>query len=87
MAVFMTVFQTWRHLYGSKPRPQRSPLSHGSLSTTDILYNPIGYSLKEETGRIDYDEMEELALEAQTKLLVAGASAYAREWDYERMHE
>lgn len=63
-------------------------LSHGSLvNTSGILYNPIGYNLKKETGRVDYDEMEQLALEHNPKLIIGGGSAYSREWDYRRMRE
>lgn len=63
-------------------------LSHGSkVNTSGILYNPIGYNLNKETGRIDYDEMEELALVHKPKLIVGGGSAYSREWDYKRMRE
>ncbi len=61
-------------------------LSHGSLvNTSGILYKPVGYNLNEETGRVDYDEMEKLALEHKPKLIIGGGSAYSREWDYERM--
>ena len=63
-------------------------LSHGSkVNTSGILYNPIGHNLKKETGRVDYDEMEQLALEHKPKLIVGGGSAYSREWDYARMRE
>lgn len=61
-------------------------LSHGSLvNTSGILYKPVGYNLDKETGRVDYDEMEKLALEHKPKLIIGGGSAYSREWDYERM--
>ena len=61
-------------------------LSHGSLvNTSGILYHPVGYNLNRETGRVDYDEMEQLALEHKPKLIVGGGSAYSREWDYARM--
>lgn len=61
-------------------------LSHGShVNTSGILYNPIGYNLNKETGRVDYDEMEQLALEHKPKLIIGGGSAYSREWDYARM--
>lgn len=61
-------------------------LSHGSkVNTSGILYNPIGYNIKKETGRVDYDEMEQLALQHRPKLIVGGGSAYSREWDYKRM--
>ncbi|MBR6979925.1 MAG: serine hydroxymethyltransferase [Prevotella sp.] len=63
-------------------------LSHGSLvNTSGILYKPVGYNLSKETGRVDYDEMERLALEHQPKLIIGGGSAYSREWDYKRMRE
>ncbi len=61
-------------------------LSHGSkVNTSGILYNPVGYNLNRETGRVDYDEMEQLALQHKPKLIVGGGSAYSREWDYARM--
>ena len=63
-------------------------LSHGSLvNTSGIIYMPVGYNLKKETGRVDYDEMEQLALEHKPKLIIGGGSAYSREWDYARMRE
>ena len=63
-------------------------LSHGSLvNTSGIIYKPVGYNLKKETGRVDYDEMEQLALEHKPKLIIGGGSAYSREWDYARMRE
>ena len=63
-------------------------LSHGSaVNTSGILYNPIGYNIKKEIGRVDYDEMEQLALQHKPKLIIGGGSAYSREWDYARMRE
>lgn len=63
-------------------------LSHGShVNTSGILYNPIGYNINKETGRVDYDEMEKLALEHKPKLIIGGGSAYSREWDYARMRK
>ena len=63
-------------------------LSHGSLvNTSGIIYKPVGYNLKKETGRVDYDEMEQLALEHKPKLIIGGGSAYSREWDYARMRQ
>ena len=63
-------------------------LSHGSLvNTSGIIYRPVGYNLNKETGRVDYDEMEKLALEHKPKLIIGGGSAYSREWDYKRMRE
>ncbi len=61
-------------------------LSHGSkVNTSGILYKPVGYNLNKETGRVDYDEMEQLALQYRPKLIIGGGSAYSREWDYARM--
>lgn len=63
-------------------------LSHGSfVNSSGILYNPIAYKVKEETGLVDYDEMEVLALKEKPKMIIAGASAYSRDWDYERMRK
>lgn len=63
-------------------------LSHGSLvNTSGILYQPVGYNLNRETGRVDYDEMEALAKQHKPKLIIGGGSAYSREWDYARMRK
>ncbi len=63
-------------------------LSHGSLvNSSGILYNPIAYKVKEESGLVDYDQMESLAIEHKPKLIIGGASAYSRDWDYKRMRE
>lgn len=67
---------------------QGGHLSHGSrVNTSGILYDPVGYNLDRETGRVDYDEMERLAQEHRPKLIVGGGSAYCREWDYARMRQ
>ena len=61
-------------------------LTHGSpVNASGLLYHPVAYGLNPETGRVDYDEMERKALECKPKLIIGGASAYSREWDYERM--
>ena len=63
-------------------------LSHGShVNLSGILYNPIPYHVRKDTGTVDYDEMEKIALESKPKLILAGASAYSRDWDYERMRD
>ena len=63
-------------------------LSHGSpVNSSGILYNPIGYNLSKETGTVDYDEMEQLARQHKPKLIIAGGSAYCREWDYARFRK
>ncbi len=67
---------------------QGGHLSHGSqVNTSGLLYHPIGYNVNRETGRVDYDEMERLAKENKPKLIIGGASAYSREWDYPRMRK
>ncbi|MDR2475810.1 MAG: serine hydroxymethyltransferase, partial [Bacteroidales bacterium] len=61
-------------------------LSHGSpVNSSGILYRPLEYSVKENTGYVDYDMLEEVALRERPKLIVGGASAYSRDWDYARM--
>ena len=61
-------------------------LSHGSpVNTSGLIYHPVPYFLNKETGRVDYDEMEKIALAEKPKLIIGGGSAYSREWDYERM--
>jgi len=63
-------------------------LSHGSpVNLSGINYNPVAYHVDKETGRVDYDEMEQLAKEHNPKMIVAGASAYSRDWDFERMRK
>lgn len=63
-------------------------LSHGSpVNSSGLIYKPIDYSVKESDGRVDYDEMERKAIEHKPKLIIGGASAYSREWDYKRMRE
>lgn len=63
-------------------------LSHGSaVNTSGILYHPCEYDLNKETGRVDYDQMEEVALRERPKLIIGGGSAYSREWDYARMRK
>ena len=65
---------------------QGGHLTHGSpVNASGILYHAVAYGLNEETGMVDYDEMERKALECKPKLIIGGASAYSREWDYERM--
>ena len=63
-------------------------LTHGSpVNMSGILYHAVSYGLNEQTGLIDYDRMEETAIETRPKLIIGGASAYSREWDYARMRE
>jgi len=61
-------------------------LTHGSpVNMSGKMYNAIGYQLNKETGLVDYDDMERKAREYKPKLIIGGASAYSREWDWERM--
>ena len=63
-------------------------LSHGStVNSSGILYTPCEYNVDQETGLVDYDQMEEVALKERPKLIIGGGSAYSREWDYKRMRE
>jgi len=63
-------------------------LTHGSpVNSSGILYRATEYNVKEDTGLVDYDQMEEVAMREKPKLIVGGASAYSRDWDYRRMRE
>jgi len=63
-------------------------LSHGSpVNSSGILYHPVAYGVEEATGTINYDKMEEIAMREHPKLIIAGASAYSRDWDFKRMRE
>ena len=63
-------------------------LSHGSaVNSSGLLYHAIDYNVSEETGRVDYGQMEQRSLEHKPKLIIAGGSAYSREWDYKRIRE
>jgi glycine hydroxymethyltransferase len=63
-------------------------LSHGSpVNHSGVNYNAIHYHVKEDTGLVDYDEMEQLAIVHKPKLIIAGASAYSRDWDFKRMRQ
>ena len=87
MAVFMTILKPGDTFLGLN-LAHGGHLSHGSpVNSSGILYRPVAYNVREETGLVDYDMMEELALREKPKLIVGGASAYSREWDYERMRK
>ena len=63
-------------------------LTHGSpVNMSGILYHAVSYGLDEVTGLVDYNSMEKLALEYRPKLIIGGASAYSREWNWARMRE
>lgn len=87
MAVFLTCLEPGDTFMGLD-LSHGGHLSHGSpVNSSGILYNPIAYGVDEETGLINYDKMEALALEHKPKLIIAGASAFSRDWDYERMRD
>ena len=63
-------------------------LTHGSpVNFSGKLYKPFFYGVNKETGRIDYDIMEETALRERPKMIICGASAYSRDWDYARIRK
>lgn len=63
-------------------------LSHGSpVNSSGILYRPVAYTLNPDTEQVDYDKLEETALRENPRLIIAGASAYSRDWDYARMRK
>jgi len=87
MAVLMTILKPGDTFMGLN-LSHGGHLSHGSpVNSSGILYNPIAYSVEEDTGTIDYDKMEATALAEKPKLIIAGASAYSRDWDYKRMRK
>ncbi|MCK9207226.1 MAG: serine hydroxymethyltransferase [Salinivirgaceae bacterium] len=87
MAVFMTVLQPGDTFLGLD-LSHGGHLSHGSpVNSSGILYRAVSYGVKEDTGMVDYDMMEDVATVEKPKLIVGGASAYSREWDYKRMRQ
>ncbi len=87
MAVFLAVLNPGDTFLGLD-LSHGGHLSHGSpVNSSGILYHAISYGLDENTGRIDYDKMEETALREKPKMIIGGASAYSRDWDYERMRK
>jgi glycine hydroxymethyltransferase len=87
MAVFLTILKAGDKFMGLN-LAHGGHLSHGSpVNSSGIFYKPVAYSVREADGLIDYDEMEKIALIEKPKLIVGGASAYSREWDYERMRK
>ena len=87
MAVFFAVLKPGDTFLGLN-LSHGGHLSHGSaVNMSGTYFNAVSYSVREEDGRVDYDEMEAKALECKPKLIIGGASAYSREWDYKRMRE
>ena len=87
MAVFMACLKAGDTFMGLN-LSHGGHLSHGSaVNFSGLMFNAIGYDLKEETGRVDYDDLELKARTHKPKLIIAGASAYSREWDYARIRK
>ena len=87
MAVYFAILQPGDTVLGMN-LSHGGHLSHGSkVNSSGMLYNFIPYGVDEKTGRIDYDEVERLAIENKPKLVLAGASAYPREIDFKRFKE
>ena len=85
MAVLMTILKPGDTFMGLN-LSHGGHLSHGSpVNSSGILYRPVAYGVEESTGTINYDIMETVALAEKPKLIIAGASAYSRDWDYKRM--
>lgn len=87
MAVFMSLLKPGDKFMGLN-LAHGGHLTHGSpVNFSGILYNAVSYSLDKETGRLDYNQIEELAKTEKPKLIITGASAYSRDWDYERFRQ
>ena len=87
MAVFMACLKPGDTFMGLN-LSHGGHLSHGSaVNFSGLIFNAIGYDLDQATGLVDYDDLERKAREHKPKLIIAGASAYSREWDYERIRK
>ena len=87
MAVFMTVMKPGDKFLGLN-LSHGGHLSHGSpVNFSGLVFNALEYNVREDNGLVDYDQMEEVALRERPKLIIGGASAYSREWDYARMRK
>lgn len=87
MAVFMACMKPGDKFLGLN-LAHGGHLSHGSpVNFSGLMFEALEYNVKEDTGLVDYDQMEEVALRERPKLIIGGASAYSREWDYARMRK
>jgi len=87
MAVFMTLLKPGDKFLGLS-LAHGGHLTHGSpVNFSGQLYQAIGYTLNKETKTLDYNLIEDLAKKEKPKLIVTGASAYPREWDYEKFRQ
>lgn len=87
MAVFMACLKPGDKFIGLN-LSHGGHLSHGSpVNFSGLVFNALEYNVDAETGRIDYDAFEETCLRERPKLIIGGASAYSRDWDYARMRK
>lgn len=87
MAVFMSVLKPGDKFLGLN-LSHGGHLSHGSpVNFSGLVFHALEYNVKEDTGLVDYDQMEEVALRERPKLIIGGASAYSHEWNYARMRK
>ena len=87
MAVFMACLQPGDTFMGLN-LAHGGHLSHGSpVNFSGLMFKAEEYNINKETGLVDYDQMEETALRVKPKLIIGGASAYTREWDYARIRK
>ena len=87
MAVFMTLLKPGDKFLGLS-LAHGGHLTHGSpVNFSGKLYHAVGYELNKETKHLDYNIIEDLANKEKPKMIVAGASAYSREWDYEKLKQ
>lgn len=63
-------------------------LSHGSpVNFSGLMFHALEYNVKQDTEQVDYEQMEEVARAEKPKVIIAGASAYSRDWDYARIRK
>ena len=87
MAVFMAVLKPGDKFMGLN-LSHGGHLSHGSpVNFSGLVFQPVEYNVTKDTNLVDYDMMEEVARRERPKLIVGGASAYSREWDYARIRK
>jgi len=87
MAVFLACLQAGDKFLGLN-LSHGGHLSHGSpVNFSGLMFHALEYNVKEDTGKVDYDQMETIASTEKPKLIIAGASAYSREWDYARIRK
>ncbi len=87
MAVFMTVLKPGDKFLGLN-LSHGGHLSHGSpVNFSGLMFQALEYNVSAETGLVDYEQMEEVARRERPRLIIGGASAYSREWDYARMRK